>query len=316
MTSGSVILAFLLVLAQSTAMQSVIEIANSGEFSVLNTLLEHTAEPEGELFLQSIFQESRPLTLFFARDAGFSELKASQYLAKLMLPSYRMHLYSLMSYQIADQSMREVLEQPPDQNKPFLTKNLCGANIVIYRETDTTVIVNTANKESPAVMENPIPTSDNAIVVPTDNVMFPNWITMDLYAFMVEHDAYTSISTFTTFSSLLIAGNMDDTVRESTDLTLFAPVNQGLSDELVEDLLERPDALADFLKHHMVSEVFNVRDLTEVQLLHTVLGECVLVNPTEKRGVLIGESQLKGYQLVREGILYKMSDALIPPSWR
>ncbi|GAX22522.1 hypothetical protein FisN_14Hh144 [Fistulifera solaris] len=316
MIARSVILAFLLVLAQSTAMQNVIEIANSGEFSVLNTLLEHTAEPEGEPFLQSIFQENRPLTLFFARDAGFSELKASQYLAKLMLPSYRMHLYSLMSYQIADQSMKEVLEQPSNQNKRFSTQNLCGANIVIYRETDTTITVDMDNNESPAAMGNPIPTSDNAMVVPTDNVMFPDWITMDLYAFMLEHDAYTSISTFTTFSSLLVAGNMDDTVRESTDLTLFAPVNQGLSNDLVEDLLERPDALTDFLKHHMMAEVFNVRDLTEVQLLHTVLGECILANPTEKRGVLIGESQLKGYQLVREGVLYKISDALIPPTWR
>jgi uncharacterized surface protein with fasciclin (FAS1) repeats len=307
---------FLLVIAHSMAMQSVIEIVNSGEFSVLNTLLEQTAEPGGEPFLQSIFQENRPLTLFFARDVGFSELKTSRYLAKLMLPSYRMHLYSLMSYHIADQSMKEVLEQPPNQNKPFSTQNLCGESISIYKGADSTVFLNSANNGIPAIIENPIPTSDNAIIVPTDNIMFPDWITMDLYAFIVEHDAYTSISTFTTFSSLLVAGNMDDIVRESTDLTLFAPVNQGLSDELVEDLLERPDALADFLKHHMMSEVFNVRDLTEVQLLHTVLGECVLANPTEKRGVLIGESQMKGYQLVREGILYKLSDALIPPSWK
>lgn len=301
---------------RSMAMQSVIEIVNSGEFSVLSTMLEHTSLPGGAPFLETIFQPNRPLTLFFAHDTGFLELKNAHYLAKLMIPSYRMHLYSLMSFQIADQQVQEVLEQPPNQNNPFSFQNLCGESIMIYGGAGGTVFLDSATNEIPAKIENPIPSSDYALVVPTDTIIFPDWITMDIFSFMVEHDAYSSISTFTTFSSLLVAGNMDDTVREGTDLTLFAPVNQGISDELVGDLLESPDALTDFLKHHMLSEIFNVRDLTEVQLLHSILGECILANPTEKRGVLIGESQLKGYQLVREGVLYKISDALIPSSWR
>ena len=311
----SVSTTFLLLVAPSMAIQSASEILNSGEYSVLSTMIDHTASPEGEPFLETIFQDNRPLTLFFAHDTGFSELKASQYLSKLMLPSYRMHLYSLMSFQIADQQMDDVFEKLPEQNSPLSFKNICGESMSLYGGADNTAILNSGKNEISVNIENPIPTSDLAVVIPTNNVMFPDWITMELFGFMAEHDAYLSTSTFTTFSSLLVAGNMDDTVRESVDLTLFAPVNQGISDALVEDLLEKPDALTEFLKHHMMSEVFNVRDLTDVQLLHTVLGECILAKPTETHGVLIGESQLKGYQLVREGILYKLSDALIPPTW-
>lgn len=266
--------------------------------------------------METINQENRPLTLFIARDKGFVQLKDAKYLAKLMIPSYRMHLYSLMSFQITDQQVKEVLEQPQDQSNTYSFENLYGESISIYTGADNTVYLDSANNDIRVKVESLIPSSDNALIAPTDTIMLPDWITMDIFGFMEGYDAYSSISTYTTFSSLLIAGNMDDTVRESEDLTLFAPVNQGISDDLVEDLLESPDSLTSFLKHHMLSMVFNVRELTEVQLLHTNLGECVLATPTEQRGVLIGDSQLKGYQLVRYGVLYKISDALIPPSWR
>jgi uncharacterized surface protein with fasciclin (FAS1) repeats len=312
------------------ATQSLLEVVESTpEFSTMANILSLLIESDFEL--TNFLYQQGPYTLFVPQDEGFGGLKQMNYLARLMLPAYRMHLYSLVHYQISDQNLQEYVNESTEKYIQSMTTTsvpmemLTSEMVKVSSSDGTTIFLDSPFSATPAqiLSAEPIPTTDNALVYATDNILLPEWMQWNLMSAMETFDwrrsASSSETMYTTFCHLLVAGNMDQTVRDAEMMTLLAPTNTGFQEGVVDFLLEsgHETALQKFLLYHMVPQILNLRQLTEErEAFMTKQGEWLEVIVTERSGIKFNQAPLKGFHLAQHGVVYRLGEALIPPSWR
>jgi uncharacterized surface protein with fasciclin (FAS1) repeats len=320
MKSLSFLLILLFVHVPVKATQSLLEVVQSKpEFSTMANILSLLIESDFEI--HNFLYQPGPYTLFVPQDGGFADLKQMNYMPRLMLPAYRMHLYSLIHYQISDQNLDHNLQDYINESMEMLTSEM----VKVSSPDGTTLFLESPFSATPAQVLSiePIPTTDNALVYTTDRVLLPEWMEYNPMTTMEAFDWRRSESSsermYTTFCELLVAGNMDQTVRDTLMMTLLAPINTGFQEGVVDFLLEpgHEPALQQFLEYHMVPQILNIRQLTEErEAFMTKQGEWLEVLVTENNGIKFNQAPLQGFDLSLHGVVYRLGEALMPPSWR
>ena len=311
--------------APVTAMQSLHEVIHSRpEFSTLSTFMALLPDYE----LSKLLHQSGPYTFFLPRNEGFRDVDLMNYLTRLLTPTYRMHLFSLISYQITD---RDVGEYAQKSMQNFLAGT---DNISVEMETLVTdsVSVSSANGVS-ITLSSPltsvsqitgtaIETSDDAHAYEASEILQPQWMKWDFMSVMENFD-WTEVSDFysgpiyTKFIHLLVAAGKDEELRSAKGLTLLAPGNEALSDYAMNIFLDPQyfEALTQFVEYHMIPQILNIQDLEHAsENFITKQGEWIEVVSTDK-GLKFNDSTLKGMHLCKHGVVYRLEMALLPPSW-
>ena len=274
---------------------------------IRNLLLQYVEE-------RYLYQQG-PYTVFlpenFIHKQG--QVAVMGYLLKLVHNprDFGMHFYSLLNYQISDQHFDSHL-----LSNSSMMEMLNGDEINVSQLDSTILLQHAGNEPAEVMSEAPYEEADGkTIVYLTDRFLIPDWMTLDPMDYMNSIDGE-----FTVFYELLVAAEMESLFRRSSssndDFSLLVPINEAFPPRLAASLVEHPDGLRKFLQYHMFAKVLNIRSLNVgIHTEGTVQGESVSVRVTGKRGIVFNQASLKGFQLTRNGVLYRIDGVLIPPSW-
>lgn len=233
-----------------------------------------------------------------------------------------MHLHSLVHYHITDQSFQEAIEESV---KNF--QDIRSGSVYLEMLTSETVQVSSVDGSevylhSPIITpvevmtDDPILFDDKVLAYGVNGIILPKWFRWNLYTALESHDE--GVVLFSKFRRLLVASGMDDVLRTATYTTLLAPTDSGLSDSLVETLLDtgKEEALKQLIMYHMLPQTLNIQNLAEGhEAVMTVHGEWMQVLVTKDEGIRFNQARLHGFLLARHGIVYRVSQVLVPPSW-
>ncbi len=152
--------------------------------------------------------------------------------------------------------------------------------------------------------------ADNGVVHVINAVLLPPSTTVvDIIVNSPAHD---------TLEAAVIAAGLADDLSGAGPFTVFAPTDdafKALPEGTIEALLADPTgALADILLYHVASGAVTSGDLSDGQMIPTLLGKDVKVTINEE-GVFINDAQVTVADLLADnGVVHVINAVLLPPS--
>ena len=235
-----------------------------------------------------------------------------------------MHLYSLLMYHITKDDWKIKMDGNGTDND-MLAMQMLTSDKVGLSSDETTMYLHplySQGKQEAHIRESdPVMGGDNWEFYLIDKLLVPPWMNVEMASFVANLEStLSSQECYSAITHLLVASDLESDVREKGgDFTLIAPSDKGFQDSLVTSLMEPGNeaGLSEFVRYHMLPRVLNIRELQVGSSLHTTMqGETVRVKVTRRRGIYFNDASLKGYELARDGIVYRTDQILIPPSWR
>lgn len=121
---------------------------------------------------------------------------------------------------------------------------------------------------------------------------------------------------FTTLVTAIEAANLDDELSGTTKLTLFAPTNaafDALPDGTLDALLADPDQLAGILLYHVTSGEVLSTDLSDGQVVNTLLTAATLTISVSDDGVMVNTADVTQADLLASnGVIHVINAVLVP----
>ncbi len=151
--------------------------------------------------------------------------------------------------------------------------------------------------------------ADNGVVHVIDAVLTPPRLTVvDIVVESEDHD---------TLESAVIAADLVETLNGDGPFTVFAPTDDAfaaLPDGLLDDLLADPTGdLTDILLYHVVAAKAMSTDLSDGQVIETVLGKNITVT-INNDGVFINDAQVTLADIETDnGVVHVIDAVLTPP---
>ena len=144
---------------------------------------------------------------------------------------------------------------------------------------------------------------------------------LSLWDYMDQVDKkYSETSQYSRFRSLVTAADRKDDLSELTGITLLAPIDDGISREIKDFLLEpqNKEILNEFVEYHIIPRVISFLspefEQTSTVTTFTLAGENMDISVNVKGVHFNQRSNAVAYALTNESILYKIDRLLIPPS--
>ncbi|MFW5778301.1 MAG: fasciclin domain-containing protein, partial [Bacteroidota bacterium] len=129
-------------------------------------------------------------------------------------------------------------------------------------------------------------------------------------------DIIVNSENHTTLEDAVIAAELVTTLQGDGPFTVFAPTDDAfdaLPDGLLDDLLADPTGdLADILLYHVVAGQSLSTDLTDGQVITTVLGQDITVTINDD-GVFINDAQVTAADLEADNGVVHVIDAVLVP---
>ncbi len=235
-------------------------------------------------------------TVFAPSDAAFNALPTALLADLLSDPTGDLRdilLYHVLDSEVPSGAITNGLITDPLNNENTIKLTLTSAN---------SVFVNQAQVSLPDVA------ADNGIVHVIDAVILPSETVVDI---AIDND-------FTTLTSAVVAAELVPALSDPFGtLTVFAPTNDAfadLPDGTLDDLLADPTGdLADILLYHVVGSVALSSDLSDGQVIETLLGEDVSVSIDAS--VMINSSTVTLPDLESDnGVVHVINMVLLPPT--
>jgi len=237
-----------------------------------------------------------PFTVFAPTDAAFAALPAGTVEALLEDPTG--DLADILLYHVASGNVLS-----GDLSDGQMITTLLGKDVEVS-VTEEGVFINDA-QVTVADIE-----ADNGVVHVIDAVLLPPVVTVvDIIVNSEDH---------TTLEAAVIAAELADDLSTEGPFTVFAPTDAAfaaLPAGTVEALLEDPTGdLANILLYHVASGNVLSVDLSDGQMITTLLGEDVEVSVTGE-GVFINDAQVTVADLEADnGVVHVIDAVLLPPT--
>ncbi len=235
-----------------------------------------------------------PFTLFAPTDAAFGLLPDGTVDALLQDPTG--DLANILLHHAVSGSVAST-----DLSDNQVVETLLGKNVIVNITADG-VFINNAKVSMADVP------ADNGIVHVIDAVLLPTNTVVDV---VLESDAHT------TLEAAILAAELDDDLSAEGPFTLFAPTDAAfglLPDGTVDALLQDPTGdLANILLHHAVSGSVASGDLSDNQVVETLLGKNVIVNITAD-GVFINNAKVSMADVPADNGIVHVIDAVLLPT--
>jgi uncharacterized surface protein with fasciclin (FAS1) repeats len=154
--------------------------------------------------------------------------------------------------------------------------------------------------------------AENGVVHVIDAVLLPPTMPATVVDIIVNSENHT------TLEAAVVAAGLVETLQGEGPFTVFAPTDAAfaaLPAGTVESLLEDPTgALTDILLYHVVSGKAMSTDLSDGQMIETVLGKDITVKITTE-GVFINNAKVTVADLEAEnGVVHVIDAVLLPPT--
>jgi len=270
--------------------ETVVDVAIDNGFVVL------TAAINGAELIPALSDPFAEYTVFAPTDAAFSALPPDLLTDLLNDPTGELRdilLYHVLGSEVPSGSITNGLITDPLNNENTVKLTLTSAN---------EVFINQAQVSLPDV------TADNGIVHVIDAVILPSETVVDI---AIDNG-------FTTLTSAVVAAELVPPLSDPFGtLTVFAPTDDAfadLPDGTLDALLTDPTGdLADILLYHVAGSVALSSDLSDGQVIETLLGEDLAVSIDGM--VMINSSTVTLPDLESDnGVVHVINMVLLPPT--
>ena len=235
-----------------------------------------------------------PFTVFAPTDDAFAALPAGTIETLLQNPTG--DLANILLHHVVSGNVGS-----GDLSDNQVVETLFGKNVIVTVNADG-VFINNAK-----VTMADIP-ADNGVVHVIDAVLLPTNTVVDV---VLESEAHA------TLEAAILAAELDDDLSGEGPFTLFAPTDAAfglLPDGTVEALLQDPTGdLANILLHHVVAGSVASGDLSDNQVVETLLGKNVIVNITAD-GVFINNAKVSMADVPADNGIVHIIDAVLLPT--
>ncbi len=257
---------------------------------VHNTL--ETAVTEAELV--ETLQGDGPFTVFAPTDDAFDALPDG--LLDDLLEDPTGDLADILLYHVvAGQSLSD------DLTDGQVIETVLGQDVTVTINDDG-IFINDA-EVTIADLE-----AENGVVHVIDAVLVPELIPATVVDIIADSEVHNTLETAVTEAELV------ETLQGDGPFTVFAPTDDAfdaLPDGLLDDLLEDPTGdLADILLYHVVAGQSLSDDLTDGQVIETVLGQDVTVTINDD-GIFINDAEVTLADLEAENGVVHVIDAVL-----
>ena len=248
--------------------------------------------------LNEVLSNEDEYTVFAPTDAAFAALPAGTVDALLADPQGA--LTQVLLYHIAEGLVpsSDIIDLNDEVEYGLMLNN----KTVTFKINDEGIFINNA-KITVADIK-----ADNGIVHVIDAVLLaPDSTVVDVVRNSASH---------TILETLLDATGFADLLEGYGPFTLFAPTDEAinaLGSEVINDLLEDTSLLEDVLTYHLVGGLALSSDLSDGQIINTLLGENIRVT-INGDGVFINDSKVIIADIVTDNGVVQVIDAvLLPP---
>lgn len=252
--------------------------------------------------------QGRALTFFIPQGL---ESFDNQYMTNLLMNSaYNLHLLSLLAYHISN---KELNAYNISQEKHV--RMLAGGNIKPSMHGKKISIDSFANKSATIIDSTSEKGVGTAFVI--DNVLVPQWMTFNVISYLETYDKVGSPK-YSTFLSLVVAANMDEVLRTNDDITVFAPQNNAISQDLVDFLMvpEHQFHATNIVSYHVVPEIVNYLELAAqkdaMSTFGTFQGSNSIETSITNGSFYVNNDMVHAVGLASHAIIYRISALLIP----
>ena len=119
---------------------------------------------------------------------------------------------------------------------------------------------------------------------------------------------------FKTLITALEVTGLDEAVKETKDITVFAPTDEAFSklpDGTIEALLNDKETLSAILLYHVAPKKLKAKDVLSLNEVKTLQGQTILVNPKED-GAFLNESKIVATDIkAKNGIVHVIDSVLL-----
>jgi len=286
------ILAIFMTVSFSSRAESVVDIiVNSPNHTILETALIEAN------FIDDL-EGSGSFTVFAPTDAAFSALPEGT--LEALLADSRGVLTQILLYHMV-------------KGKVMSTDLSDGLIVDTYNDSDEKLTV-TISEEGVFINNAKVTLADleaeNGVVHVIDAVLLPPTMPASVVDIIVNSENHT------TLEAAVVAAGLVETLQGDGPFTVFAPTDAAfaaLPAGTVESLLEDPtEPLTDILLYHVVSGKAMSTDLSDGQMIETVLGKDITVKITDE-GVYINNAMVTVADLEAEnGVVHVINAVLIP----
>ncbi len=247
--------------------------------------------------LAGTLQGAGPFTVFAPTDAAFAVLPAGTVESLLEDPSGA--LTNILLYHVVSGKTMS-----SDLSDGQMIKTVFGKDVKVMITADG-VFINNA-KVTVADIE-----AENGVVHVIDAVLLPPALPATVVDVVVNSENHN------TLEAAVLAAGLAGTLQGAGPFTVFAPTDAAfaaLPSGTVESLLKDPSgALTDILLYHVVSGKAMSSDLSDGQMIETVLGKDVTVIISDK-GVYINNSKVTVTNIEAENGIVHIIDAVLVPT--
>ncbi|MBK6283568.1 MAG: fasciclin domain-containing protein [Draconibacterium sp.] len=248
--------------------------------------------------LVETLQGEGPFTVFAPTDAAFAALPAGTVESLLEDPTGAL-TDILLYHVVAGKAMST------DLSDGQMIETVLGKDITVKITAEGVYINNAMVTVSDLEAE-------NGVVHVIDAVLLPSTMPATVVDIIVNSENHT------TLEAAVVAAGLVETLQGEGPFTVFAPTDAAfaaLPAGTVESLLEDPTgALTDILLYHVVSGKAMSTDLSDGQMIETVLGKDITVKITAE-GVYINNAMVTVADLEAEnGVVHVIDAVLLPPT--
>ena len=260
-------------------------------------------------------------TLFAPDNAAFGD--NTEYVTKIVQdPDYRVHAVTLLANHLAG----NILTLAVLREVTFVATLARESLTFDESDNDDSVLINTQASRVPAFEDLNIPPAviiqgdilaSNGVIHVTDEVLYPVWF------FQSHFDSLVLEGNFEILLELIVATDLEDTVRNLQDSTLIAPNDEALDmfgRDFLRFLEDNPTITRQLILYHILPEVVNFEILLPgaSENVVSLQGEEVTVFavPTSATSTRLRFNGIRtqSTELVQQGFVYEIPGVLVPPS--
>ncbi|MFW7378627.1 MAG: fasciclin domain-containing protein [Oligoflexus sp.] len=282
---------------------NIVELAeDAGKFTVLLQALKLAG-------LSATLEQDGPFTVFAPTDEAFAKLDPTLLENLLAEPS---ELAKVLSYHVvADKLLaKDVLEQTE------LATILEGRNLNISTIAEGGVMINDANITQTDLV------GSNGVIHVIDTVLIPSAVDAsndDDTAGNTITDIASSEPEFSTLVGLLERAELTEVLASEGPFTVFAPTNaafEKLQAEVVDYLIENPEALKAVLSYHVVSGSYDKQALSNATEFTTVQGDALTISG-EGDELRAADAAITAFDVKADnGLIHVIDSVMLPPNMR
>lgn len=247
------------------------------------------------------------LTMFLPSVEQVMELN-DRFRTRFLQTEYELHTYSLAAYHIAPE-----IHSSADLVNEGALEMAAGGSITTFDGFDGVYVESSAFPA--AIIQRSVDVSGIGVIHVIESALLPQWALRNVISHLKAVD--DEVETYTKFRQIIVAAGMEDMLEASNDITMLAPRNEAITDEILDFLLLGDNsALAmQVVGFHILKDVVNHISVKDThngsQSVGTFQGshQDIVI---EFDGMFIGDAMASTYGLTASSIVYGIDMLLLP----